>query len=105
MLSEDELHFIEYWEQNRLRKKKYLKQLYLGLPLAALIVATILINFFSGWDKRAQAIIQKEPSIILVILIAAMIIMVFITIFSIRHKWEMNEQHYQELKSRKERET
>jgi hypothetical protein len=105
MLSEQELRFIDYWEQNRLKKKKFLKQLYLGLPLAVVIVSTILINFFSGWDKRAQTIIQKEPSIILVILVAAMIILVFITIFSIRHKWDMNEQYYRELISKKERES
>jgi hypothetical protein len=102
MLSEQELQFIDFWEQNRLKKKKFLKQLYLGLPLAVLIISTILVNFFSGWDKRAQAIIKKEPSIILVVLIAALIIVVFITIFSIRHKWEMNEQYYRELLAKKD---
>ena len=105
MLSEEDHRFIDYWEQNRQKKKKFLRQLYLGLPLAVVIVSTILINFFSGWDKRAAALIQKEPSIILVILIAAMIILVFVTIFSIRHKWDLNEQHYRELMSKKERES
>ena len=102
MLSDEEKRFTDYWEHERLKKKKVLKQLYLGLPLAVVIVSAILINFFSGWDKRAQAIIQKEPSIILAILIAVLLIVVFITIFTIRHNWEMNEQRYKELLSKNE---
>src|SRR6266850_2858158 len=97
MLTEEEKRFIDYWEHHRLKKKKILKQLYFGLPLGVVIVAGILINFFSGWDKRAQAVIKKEPSIILAILIAALLIVVFVTIFSVKHNWEMNEQRYQEL--------
>jgi hypothetical protein len=97
MLTEEEKRFIDYWGHHRLKKRKVLKQLYFGLPLGVLIVAAILVNFFSGWDKRAQSIIKKEPSIILAILIAALLIVAFITIFSVRHNWEMNEQRYKEL--------
>jgi len=102
MLNEEEKRFIDYWEHHRLKKKKVLKQLYFGLPLGVIIVAAILINFFSGWDKRAQAVIKEEPSIILTILIAVVLIVVFITIFSVRHNWEMNEQRYKELLLKKE---
>jgi len=102
MLTEEEKRFIDYWEHHRQKKRRVLKQLYFGLPLGVLIVAAILINFFSGWDKRAQAVIKKEPSIILTILIAVLLIVVFITIFSVRHNWEMNEQRYRELLLKKD---
>jgi membrane protein YdbS with pleckstrin-like domain len=102
MLTENEKRFIEYWEANRLRKKKIWRQLSVGLPMASLLVMAIAVNFFSGWYKRADMAIRSDSSIILVLLIAAILIVVFITIFSARHRWDMNEQHYRELLSRKE---
>lgn len=104
MLTPDEKKFIEYWEHHRIKKKKVLKQLYVGLPMGVLIVAAIFINFFSGWDKRAQMIINTDPSLIIVILIASLLIVIFIVIFSARHRWDMNEQHYKELQARREEE-
>ena len=105
MLNEEEKKFIEYWEYNRLKKKKVLKQLYVGLPLGVLIVFAIFINFFSGWDKRAQMVINTDPSIIIVLIIASLLIVVFIAVFSVRHKWDLNEQHYKELIARRDEET
>jgi uncharacterized BrkB/YihY/UPF0761 family membrane protein len=104
MLTQQERGFIDYWEQNRLKKRKVLKQLSVGLPLGVLLVVAIFVNFFSGWDKRAQMIINTDPSLIIVLLIASILIVLFIVIFSVRHKWEQNEQHYRELLSRKEEE-
>jgi uncharacterized membrane protein len=104
MLDEEEKNFIEYWKDNRLKKKKVLKQLSVGLPLGVLIVSAIFINFFSGWDKRAQMVINADPSLILVLVIASLLIVVFITIFSARHKWDLNEQHYKELLARRDEE-
>src|SRR5205814_10036926 len=103
MLNQEEKKFIEYWEDNRLKKKKILKQLSVGLPLGVLIVAAIFINFFSGWDKRAQMIINTDPSIIIVVIIASLLIVIFIVIFSVRHHWDLNEQRYNELLSRREK--
>jgi prepilin signal peptidase PulO-like enzyme (type II secretory pathway) len=102
MLTEEEEKFVEYWQYHRLRKRKVLKQLSVGLPLAVVIAAAIFINFFSGWDKRAQMVINSSPSIILVVLIACLIIVVFITIFSVRHNWDLNEQRYRELLARRD---
>jgi FtsH-binding integral membrane protein len=104
MLSQNEKDFVDYWEHNRIRKKKVLKQLYVGLPLGVLIVAAIFINFFSGWDKRAQMIINTDPSLILVVIIASLLIVVFIAIFSVRHNWDLNEQRYKELLARRDEE-
>ncbi len=105
MLTQNEKDFVDYWEHNRIRKKKVLKQLYVGLPLGVLIVAAIFINFFSGWDKRAQMIINTDPSLILVVMIASLLIVVFIAIFSVRHNWDLNEQRYKELLARRDEES
>jgi len=104
MLTQNEKDFVDYWEHNRIRKRKVLKQLYVGLPLGVLIVAAIFANFFSGWDKRAQMIINTDPSLILVVIIASLLIVVFIAIFSVRHNWDLNEQRYKELLARRDEE-
>jgi hypothetical protein len=103
MLTREEEKFVEYWEANRLERKKVLKQLYVGLPFASLLVIAIVINFFSGWYKRADMKIRTDSSLILVLVIACILIVVFTTVFSVRHKWEQNEQLYKELLSKKEK--
>jgi len=102
MLTHDEKKLLDYWEHNRLIKRKVLKQLSVGLPLGVLLVVAIFINFFSGWDKRAQMIINTDPSLIIVVLIAALLIVIFIVVFSARHRWDLNEQRYKELLARRE---
>jgi len=104
MLTPDEEKFIEYWEANRLSRKKVLKQLYVGLPFASLLVIAIVVNFLSGWYKRADMEIRSNSSLILVVVIAGISIVVFTTVFSVRHKWEMNEQLYRELLAKKAKE-
>jgi hypothetical protein len=105
MLSEKDQEFLRYWEVNRLRKKKVIRQLAVGLPLAVLFVISIFLNFFSGWYKRADMARSEEaPTLILVLLVAALLIVIFIVIFSARHRWDMNEQQYKELLSRRDRE-
>lgn len=98
MLSKQEQDFLRYWEANRLQKKKFLRQFSIGLPLGVLIVVVLFINILSGWYKRADMVIRSNSSVIIVIIIAAIGISVFMTIFSSRHKWDQNEQRYQELK-------
>ena len=103
MFTVKEKEFIEYWEKNRLVKKRIFRQLSLGMPLGVLIVGAIFINFFSGWYKRAEMTLHGEQSsLILVLLVAALLIVVFVVVFSVRHKWDMNEQLYKELLSRKD---
>lgn len=104
MLSEEEQNFIAYWEQNRSREKKVLKQWLMGLPLGLLFGLPILINLFSGWYTRANMDLNSHLSNgefnPLILIIALLLIVSFMAIFSKRHKWEMNEQHYRELKAR-----
>ena len=103
MLTKEESDFIVYWEQNRLKKKKVLRQLYVGLPLAVVMVIAIFANFFSGWYKRAEMVMRREQSsLILVLMIAAVLIVIFVVIFSARHRWDINEQRYRELLFRKD---
>ena len=104
MLTPDEEKFIEYWEANRLSRKKVLKQLYVGLPFAALMVIAIVVNFLSGWYKRADMEIRSNSSLVLVVVIAGIAIVVFTTVFSVRHKWDMNEQLHRELLAKKVKE-
>jgi len=106
MLTKEELQFVEYWEENRLRRKKVWKQLALGLPLASVLILAIFINFFSNWYKKAEMVRNKavqnhDASLVLVLLVAAVLITIFIVIFSVRHKWDINEQRYKELISRR----
>ncbi len=104
MLTAEEKNFIIYWEENRLREKKTFKQWLVGLPLGMLFGIPILLNFYSGWYKRANMDLNSgltnrtfNP---LVLIVALLLIISFIAIFSKRHRWDMNEQKYLELKSK-----
>lgn len=101
MLSEQEKAFIVYWEQNRARQKRIFYQLLVGLPLGLLLALPIIINYLSGWNQRAVMIgnAQSNP---MVLIVAVLAIAVFFAIFNKRHKWEMNEQRYLELKQAEE---
>ena len=104
MLSEEEQNFIVYWEEHRDKEKKVLKQWLMGLPLGLLFGIPIIINLFSGWYKRANMDLNSNLSNgefnPLVLIIALLIIISFIAIFSKRHKWEMSNQRYLELKAK-----
>jgi len=107
MLTKEEKQFIAYWEANRLRRKKIFKQLSLGLPFAAVLVIAIFINFFSNWYKKAEMVRNRmvksdDASLILILIVAALLIVVFIIIFSVRHRWDQDEQRYIELLSRRD---
>ncbi|MBI3137653.1 MAG: hypothetical protein HYZ15_03630 [Sphingobacteriales bacterium] len=101
MLTPEEKNFVVYWEQNRASKKKVLRQIYVGLPLAMVLVVAIFANLLSGWYGRAQMVFFREnASLIIVLLLASLLIVVFVVIFSARHRWEQNEQRYLELLNR-----
>jgi ATP/ADP translocase len=101
-MTEQEEDFLKYWQEQRKEKKKFLRKFSIGLPLAVLIAAAVLINFLSGWYKRAAMELRSHSSVILVVLVALLGIVVFITLFSAHHRWDQNELHYQELLRKKE---
>ena len=107
MLTENENGFVEWWSENRLKQKRTVKQWLMGIPLGLLFAIPIVINFFSGWFKRADMQLngqlanhQFSP---MVLLIALILIVSFVAIFSKRYKWDQNEQRYLELKAKRER--
>lgn len=103
MLSEQDRRFLEYWEQNREKEKKTLRQLYIGIPSGLIFAIPILIILFSGkfWYKRADAVAvaKLNPTVLIV---AILIITAFVAIFYKKHQWDQKEQLYQEIKARDE---
>lgn len=97
MLTQEEEKFFRYWKEQRLHKKRFLRKLSIGLPLAALAALAFVINLFSGWYTKAMMQLNSDPSVIIVILIALVAIVIFITVFSAYHRWDRNEALYQEL--------
>ena len=104
MLNKKEEDFLQYWEEQRKDKKKFLRKVSIGLPLGVLLAAAVLINFLSGWYKKADMDIRSHSSVIIVVLIALVGIVVFITIFSAHYRWDQNEMQYKELLSKKKKE-
>ncbi len=100
MLTDEEKKFLDYWELNRKKRKSILNGLAFGLPLGLLITITLVLNIATGWHKRATMILNTNASQVLVLLIAIIGIVVFISIFSVKHRWDMNEQRYRELLSK-----
>ena len=103
MFSKEEEDFIKYWEENRLKQKRFFKQIAMGLPIGVLFAVAMFLNFTSGWNKRVTTVTKTYPglkSLILVLLVAILAIVVFISVFSVKVKWEKHEQRYRELLSR-----
>jgi len=103
MLTEEEENFIKYWRENREKQKKTFRQFLLGIPLALLFVIPISLNFFSGWYKRAKMMSSTSDFNPGVLLLALLLIVGFIAIFSRKFKWDQFEQRYIELQAKKER--
>ncbi len=103
MLNKEEEAFVNYWKANRERQKKTFRQFLLGIPLALLFVVPIAINFFSGWYKRATMVSNGSDFNPGVLLLALLLIVVFIAVFSRKFKWDQYEQRYRELMAREER--
>ena len=105
MLTEREKQFIVYWETNRKREKKTIKQLLIGLPVGLAFAIPIFFAVFSGqfWYQRAEMVANTKMSPV-ILMIAIVAIAVFAAIFYKRHQWEMKEQQYNELKAKEKNE-
>jgi len=104
MLTQQEKDFIRYWAANRLRRKKVVTQFLIGIPIGLAFVIPIMINFVSGWYKRAQMEANSQDFNPLVLLVALLLIVGFTAIFYQRHQWDQYEQRYRELLAREDRE-
>lgn len=101
MLSKNDEAFIVYWQKNRDREKKLLRQLFIGLPLGLLIAGGVVLSLDLGWYSRANMVANTQMNPY-VLLIAVVGIAVFTAIFYKKYKWDMNEQHYKELLYKKQ---
>ena len=103
MLTPEEERFLQYWQEQSQRKREFLKKFSIGLPLIALMGVIFFVNFLSGWYGKADKELRRHSSLLITILVAVVIIAVFITIFSARHRWDRNEADYQDLLNKKNR--
>ena len=101
MLTPEEEKFVRYWEDQRQHKKQFLRKFSIGLPLIAFLAVLFFINFLSGWYGKADKELRRHSSLVITILVAVIIIAVFVSIFSVKHKWEQNESDYQSLLKKK----
>jgi heme/copper-type cytochrome/quinol oxidase subunit 2 len=97
MLTPEEEKFVHYWQDQRQHKKAFLRKFSLVLPAVSLIAVLFFVNFLSGWYRKADKELRQHSSVVLVILLAVVAIVVFMVIFSARHKWDRNEADYQAL--------
>ncbi|HEX6334811.1 MAG TPA: hypothetical protein VFZ78_11330 [Flavisolibacter sp.] len=103
-MTPEEEKFIQFWAVERTRKKRFLRRFSIGLPLGVFIAVAILVNVMSGWYTKAEMALRASTSLLLVILVAVIAIVVFMTVFSAHHKWDRNEGNYQDLLKKKQRE-
>jgi hypothetical protein len=101
MLTKEEKGFIDYWEANRDRQKRLRNQLIIGLPTGLIFGLPVLLNLFSDWNTQIKFMTRGQLNMLL---IAVMLIVSFYAVFTIRHKWDLREQFYRELKAREKKE-
>lgn len=104
MLTSDEKKFLDFWERNRLKEKSLASQFRFVIPIAFILGAAILLNFFTGWYTRANMVANAQFNP-MVLIVGVVIIAIFSSVFYKRHRWEMNEQHYTELIIKQKKET
>ena len=104
MLDQKEKLFIQYWEMNREKERNLLYQVLTGLPIGLLFALPIIFILFTGryWFKRADMVANAELSPVLLVS-AVLIIATFVAVLYKRHRWDMKEQQYKELKVKENR--
>lgn len=101
MLSDKELAFLTYWEQNRIPQSTFISKLSRGLPMAVLFGLPIILSiavvylFFPEWYTKIS---NTTSGSLVTVVIAVLICIFFFSYFRMHFKWEMNEQAYLELK-------
>lgn len=103
MLSENDKLFLERWERERGPESTFSRKLLAGLPMAALLTLPILLFvmmvylFLPDWYAKVS---NTSGATFVVVFIALLVAIVFIAYFRMHFRWEMNEQHYHELKAK-----
>lgn len=103
MVTAEEKAFVKWWEENRVKEKKVLRQLLIGLPVGFAFGLPILLSvIFRGWYKNMSYVSGTQ---LIVIITALVLIIVFYAVFRMYFRWDLNEQRYTELKALLEKET
>ena len=103
MISEKETLFLRYWERNRDIENTFISKLTRGFPMALIFGLPIILLivvvkiFFPDWYMKISG---TSPGMFVTAVIAMVGVVIFYSYFRMQYKWEMNEQLYQELKSR-----
>ena len=103
MLSEKDKQFMQYWESERVRQNTVVSKILGGLPMAMIFCLPILLFifvvylFFPEWYTKIS---QTSKGTFITIVVAVFICIIFFSYFRMHYKWEMNEQLYDELKSK-----
>ena len=101
MITEQERLFVDYWDKNRHKHKRFFYQLLIGLPIGLVFALPILVSvIFHDWYKRMTFISGSQ---VMVILVGVLGVAVFFALFRMKFKWEQNEQLYKELKYKEEK--
>ena len=96
MLTNDERLFCEYWEKNRDKEKKFMRQLATGIRIGLIFALPVLLAvIFHDWYKNMIYISQSQ---LMVIMLGVLFVTLFFAVFRNKFKWENNEQLYKELK-------
>lgn len=99
MIPDDE-QFFAYWSENSEKEKSSKKAFMLGLSSGFAIGVCVIAVIYSGWYQRATMVANSKMSS--VVLFTAIIgIAVFIAIVYRKFRWEMQDQRYQEILARK----
>lgn len=103
MLTEKDKAFLDYWERNRERENQFANKLIGGLPMAILFSLPILLTVVVVWiflPDWYMKISKSSSGTFITIIFAMFVISLFYSFFRMQHKWEMNDQLYQELKAK-----
>ncbi|MFT3844963.1 MAG: hypothetical protein QM725_07925 [Lacibacter sp.] len=101
-MTAEEKAFVKWWEENRVKEKKVIRQLMIGLPIGFAFGFPVLLSvLFRGWYKNMPYISGTQ---LIVVITAMVLIIVFYAIFRMHFRWDMNEQRYNELRSATDKE-
>ena len=103
MYLQKEIDFMKHWETVRESESRFMSKLVRGLPVAMLFGLPIILSLIAVYVLSPEwysKISQAASGILGTLIIAVIITILFFSYFRMHFKWEMNEQLYQELKSR-----
>lgn len=101
MLSNEEEKFLTWWGNNGEKEKKRMRLIFIGISGGLIMGIAIVILLTSGWYVRANMEANSELNPF-VLIFAIIIIAIFSGFFYKKFKWDMNEQRYRELLSKKQ---